>query len=343
MRMDARKQDILLAIITDYIATAEPVGSRTIARKYRLGISPATIRNEMADLEEQGYVEQPHASAGRVPSDKGYRFYVDELMQVRPLPEAVLARVRELTESRVKALEVVLQQAARLLSAATHSLAVLVGPQVKRMVFRHLDLVPLAADRALLVVVADVGFLESGIIEVPPELTQQELAYVAQVLTRALQGKTLQGASRAVLRELQVELYRYRHILEQALEFLAAVESEETSERFYLVGVTCLLSEPEFSDRHRLRAVLSVVEQEEMMRMLLSTRVEESVAVTIGEENPVREGRDLSVVLAPYRVGNTVGRLAVVGPRRMDYGRAVGAVSEFEKVLSEMLGGWGSV
>jgi len=342
--VDERKRRILQAIVEDYVATAEPVGSRTIARKYGLGVSAATIRNEMADLEELGYVEQPHASAGRIPSDRGYRYYVDELMEVKPLPAPVAERVQELCEGRVRAMEAVLQQVARLLSEATSSLAILVGPHAGQMVFRSLDLVPIGPGRALLVAVADLGLLESGMVEVPADLTRAELQYISQVLTRALRGLTVQALTQSVLRELDAELARYRQVLEQVLEILVASAGEHPSERMYLVGLSALLSQPEFHDRQRLRAVISVLEQEVLVKYLLlasgERAVESGVTVSIGQENPLGEVRDLSLVFAPYRVGMSLGRLAVIGPKRMDYGRVVGAVSEFERVLSDLLGRW---
>lgn len=345
--MDERKRRILQAIVEDYVLTAEPVGSRTIARKYGLGVSAATIRNEMADLEEMGYVEQPHASAGRIPSDRGYRFYVDELMEVKPLPPWVLERVQELCEGRVRAMEAVLQQVARLLSEVTNSLAILVGPQAGEMVFRSLDLVPVGPSRALLVAVADLGLLESGMVEVPADLTPAELHYISQVLTRGLRGLSVQALSHTILRELQAELARYRQVLEQVLEILVASAREQIPDRMYLVGLSTLLSQPEFHDRERLRAVISVLEQEVLARYLLMVSTEREqeagVTVSIGRENPLGEVRDLSLVFTPYRVGVSRGRLAVVGPKRMDYGRVVGAVADFERLLSDLLGRWALV
>ena len=344
--MDERKRRILQAIVEDYVATAEPVGSRTIARKYGLGVSAATIRNEMADLEELGYVEQPHASAGRIPSDRGYRYYVDELMEVKPLPASVVQRVRELCEGRTRAMEAVLHQVARLLSEATSSLAILMGPHAGHMVFRSLDLVPVGPGRALLIAVADLGLLESGMVEVPVDLTRAELAYISQVLTRTLRGLAVQALSQGVLRELEAELGRYRQVLEQVLEILVASASDYPGERMYLVGLGALLSQPEFHDRERLRAVISVLEQGVLVKHLLMAggeRTDWGVTVSIGEENPLGGVRDLSLVFAPYRAGSSQGRLAVIGPKRMDYGRVVGAVAEFEELLSDLLGRWALV
>ena len=332
---------VLQAIVEDYVATAEPVGSRTIARRYGLGVSAATIRNEMADLEEQGYLEQPHASAGRIPSDKGYRYYVDFLMRVKPLPAEVLRRVQQVCEGKVQAMEVVLQQVARLLAEATGSLAILVGPQAGQMVFRHIDLVPVAAGRALLVAVGDVGLLGSGIIEVPPELTPAELSYVGQLLDRTLYGTTVRTLGASALRELETEMARYRRVLAEVMELLASLGREDGGERLYLVGLSFLLSQPEFSERDRLQLVVSVLEHEPLLKSLLGASGESGVVISIGEENALVETRELGMVLAPYRAGATSGRMAVLGPKRMDYGRAVGAVSDFERVLSDSLGIWG--
>jgi heat-inducible transcriptional repressor len=183
-------------------------------------------------------------------------------------------------------------------------------------------------------------------VEVPVDLTRAELEYVAQVLTRALRGLAVQALSQSVLRELEAELARYRQVLEQVLEILVASAGEHSGERMYLVGLGALLGQPEFHDRQRLRAVISVLEQEVLVKYLLvagGERAESRVLVSIGEENPLGEVRDLSLVLAPYRAGMSLGRLAVIGPKRMDYGRAVGAVAEFEQLLTDLLGRWALV
>lgn len=336
--MDERKNRVLQAVIDDYVATAEPVGSRTIARKYRLGVSPATIRNEMADLEELGYLEQPHTSAGRIPSDRGYRYYVDCLMEVREVSADEEERIRRAFERKFRELDSLIREAARLLSEMTRLTGVAAGPQLGETVFQEIRLVPLARERALLVYVTDAGFIEKSIVDVPPEITLLELQEVSQLLSDHLRGRRVSSLGRGALEELRRELRRYGALLEQALAFLA--ESMEPGEhrRLYLGGTTHMLEQPEFRDVDKARSLLAFLEQPDVVQEVLGTLEDEGeLSVQIGEEIRVRELQDCSVISATYRIGDrTVGRLGVIGPRRMEYGKVIGLVEDITRHLSEV-------
>ncbi|WP_264842080.1 heat-inducible transcriptional repressor HrcA [Caldinitratiruptor microaerophilus] len=334
--MDERKNRVLQAVIDDYVATAEPVGSRTIARKYRLGVSPATIRNEMADLEELGYLEQPHTSAGRVPSDRGYRYYVDCLMEVREVSAEEEERIRRTFERKFRELDSLIREAARLLSEMTRLTGVAAGPQVGETVIQEIRLVPLTGERALLVYITDAGFIEKSIVDVPPEVTLVELQEVSQLLSDHLRGRRVSSLGRGALEELQRELRRYGALLEQALAFLA--ESMEPGEhrRLYLGGTTHVLEQPEFRNVEKARALLSFLEQPDMVQEVLGSPESGDLSVQIGEEIRLRELHDCSVISATYRIGGrVVGRLGVIGPRRMEYGRVIGLVEDLTRHLSE--------
>lgn len=339
MTMDERKNRVLQAIVDDYVATAEPVGSRTIARKYRLGVSPATIRNEMADLEELGYLEQPHTSAGRIPSDRGYRYYVDCLMEVREASADEQERIRRTFERKVWELETLIRETARALSDLTNLTGVVVGPQPQAATFREIRFVPLAPDRALLVYITDTGFVENAVVDLPFEVTMLELQTISSLLTEQLQGQRLELLGRGALQLLQRELHQYGRLLEQSLEFLAESMQPGDRKRHYLSGTTHLLEQPEFRDIQKARTVFTLLEQETVLDEVLSLPDLDKVQVQIGEEIKVHELQDCSIISATYTAGNrTIGRIGVIGPRRMDYGRVIALVDEVTRRLTSVLG-----
>ncbi|MFZ5826630.1 MAG: heat-inducible transcriptional repressor HrcA [Bacillota bacterium] len=338
--MDDRKSKVLQAIIEDYVATAEPVGSRTIARKYNLGVSPATIRNEMSDLEELGYLEQPHTSAGRVPSDRGYRYYVDCLMQEKDVSPSEDELIRRTFERKVREIDTLIRETARILSDTTHLTSVVSGPQIEKAAFKELRLVPLGGDKAILIYITDSGFIENQVLEMPVEVTMVELQRVSEVLNEQLRGQRVESLSRASIQALQRELSRYGALLDQALQFLELRMDPGDRHRLYLGGTTNMLSQPEFRDVDKLRSLLTLLEHEEIVAGVLEggRQKDEWVNIQIGEEIQVRELTDCSVVSATYRVGNqVVGRMGVIGPKRMEYGRIVGVMHSITRRLTDSM------
>lgn len=338
--IDERKSKVLQAIIDDYVATAEPVGSRTIARKYRLGVSPATIRNEMSDLEELGYLEQPHTSAGRVPSDRGYRYYVDCLMESADVGSHEEAVIHRTFERKIREIDILMRETARLLSDTTHYTSVVAAPQLLRATFRELHLVPLAGDRALLVFATDQGFIENQVIDLPMEVTLVELQRVSGLLNDHLRGQPIEALSHATLVSLREELSRYGSLLEQALEFLRLGTEPGVRHRLFLGGTLNILNQPEFRDLDKVRGLLGVLENEDMVVDAISggPEVRPGISVNIGEEIKVREMQDCSLVTATYKVGNrTIGRMGVIGPRRMEYAKVVALVGEVAEKLNDSI------
>ncbi|HEX6989767.1 MAG TPA: heat-inducible transcriptional repressor HrcA, partial [Bacillota bacterium] len=249
--------------------TAEPVGSRTVARRYGLGVSPATIRNEMADLEEMGYLEQPHTSAGRIPSTKGYRFYVDELMDLEPPSLPDIDRIRRLFADRIREVDAVLRQAARILSEVTDGLALIQGPTLSRAVFRALRMILLRPERALLVLVTDEGLVDHRLVEVPPGTTSGDLERIAAVLTDRLAGIPLERVSRRAIGHLQRELAGYRALLDATLEGLHSPEPDG-DQRVMLGGTANLFRQPEFREIERAHAVIRLLGERQLVRDLLN-------------------------------------------------------------------------
>lgn len=340
MDIDERKSRVLQAIIQDYVQTAEPVGSRTLARKYRFGLSPATIRNEMSDLEELGYLEQPHTSAGRVPSSQGYRYYVDRLMEEHNLEPEEERAIEAAFQRRIHEIDALIQVTARLLSDATHYAALVSGPRAWHNALEHLQIIPLPGNKAMLVLVTESGMVEKQVIDIP-EVTLVELQHVSEAITSRLRGQALAQVSRTTLQDLRRELGKYRALLDHTLAFLDNEQADNT-ERVYIGGTRNILDQPEFRDVGKVRTLLEVLEQEKAVQDLLgepTTPPGEGVSFAIGEEIQYREMQDCSVITATYRIGGrTIGRIGVLGPRRMEYAKVAKIVDEVARRLTDAFG-----
>ncbi len=338
MELGERKMRILRAVVEDYVETGEPVGSRAVARRHDIGVSPATIRNEMADLEEMGYLLQPHTSAGRIPSDRGYRYYVDKLMPVTELREEDLERLRLLYQQRTQEIEDLIKQTVQVLARTTNYMAVVMGPQLAEARLSHISLAPLTPYRAVLVLVTDSGFLESALLTLPHRVSGAELEHISSVLNKTLCGLTLDQITRQAWRELERELARFRAVLERMLEFFERSLRPFGSQRMYLAGTANILTHPEFRDVDRVRMILRTLEQEDLLARLMgqADAAEDEVTVTIGVENPIEEVRDCSIVTATYRIGpRVVGRMGVLGPKRMRYAQVIAVVSRVRQMLTQ--------
>lgn len=335
-----RKKQVLAAIVQDYIASAEPVGSRTIARKYRLGVSPATIRNEMADLEEMGYIEQPHTSAGRIPSQKGYRYYVDYLMHRHRLTPAERRYILEGYENKCKQIGEIIQETGRLLAEMIPYAAVVTGPAEVSSVFKQVQLVPLEGGKALLVVVTSTGTVHHKLIEVPDRLTDEDLAVISRVLTAKLRGVPVEKIRLTLVKEIYHELAGHHHIFDTAVEMLQEALTLEHEEKVYLRGTLNILNQPEFRDISKVKTLLGLLEQEDVLRNLLQVRTDNphEVTVRIGRENNMPEFEDCSVVTAVYSVDNQImGSVGVIGPTRMEYDKVVSILEFVAHSLSKVL------
>lgn len=338
--LDERKMRILQAVTDDYIVTAEPIGSRTVARRHDLGISPATIRNEMADLEELGYLQQPHTSAGRIPSDKGYRYYVDELMEPYPKTEAERELVRREVRARghAQAMEELIFRAARLLSALSRYTALVAAPRLGAAEVHHLQLLPLDPRRILLVLVLRPGFVVNRMVSVGRLVAPGELQNLSEYLSRRLRGMTVSGLGATLFSELREDIAD-PVLAEAAIELLEQALNGEHSESAYLDGITNILHQPEFRDVEKARELLGFLDdREQVAEMLAEYGKTSGIRVTIGSEHPRAEMRACSVVTATYSIGSTVvGTLGVLGPTRMEYARAVALVEMVAESLSDTL------
>lgn len=329
---------ILQAITDDYIQTADPVGSRTIARKYALGVSPATIRNEMADLEELGYLEQPHTSAGRIPSDKGYRFYVDELMDPEQLPPNERARLRDEVIAMQRAMEQMVHRAARLLSILTQYTAVVMAPRLTETVVKHLHLSLLDDFHVLVVLVSEPGFVQNQILQTPRPVDEAELERLSRRLNERLAGTSLRDLTRTLLDQLREET-TIGPFHDEIVELLARSLAQSGAEKVYLDGTLHLFEQPEFRDVDRVKLLLGFLEQDDTLSSILSQAARRSgVQITIGHEHQQAEMQECSMVTATYSIGgDVIGTVGVVGPTRLDYSKVVSAVGVMAESLSEVL------
>lgn len=336
--LDERKRRVLHALTDDYIETAEPVGSRNLARKHQLGVSPATVRNEMADLEEAGYLQQPHTSAGRVPSDKGYRFYVDKLIGDWTPGRAERSAVQREVQAIRKAMEELIHDAARLLAKSTSYTSVVAAPRLEASVFRHIELVPLDATSVLAVIVSDPGFVQHRLIEIRRPVTPDQAARIAHLLNQRLFGVRF-GDIGPDLLGVAEESIGHDDLFDAVADLLSGGLAEQSGDKVYLEGTLNILSQPEFRDIERARSLLALLEARDTLERVLNlaTRVR-GTRVIIGNENPVVEMRDCSVVVAAYTLGGEViGAIGVLGPTRMEYAKTMGMVQYMADHLSEAL------
>jgi heat-inducible transcriptional repressor len=336
-----RQRRILRAIVEDYIATAEPVGSRTISRHHLPEASPATIRNDMADLEALGLLEQPHTSAGRVPSDHGYRYYIDEVLEDTPVPGAQARLIEQVLGGRMGPAETLAQTGVRLLSETSSLISIVLGPQFQPASLVKLEIGQVGEGRILLALVSDAGFVETRLVEVLPSLGPADLARMAELVNSHLEGRTWEQVDRpGVIRDMKSELHGYASVLDETIEFLQGSLQPQAAARVYVHGLARLLDLPEFQDLTRTKAILSLLDSEQSVLALFAGRLHVGgVTVTIGRENKCREMADCSLVSAPFRAGGrAVGGVAVLGPKRMAYGQVVPLVDLVAASLDELMG-----
>ncbi len=339
MDLDARKYKILKAIIDDYILTAMPVGSRTISKKYDMGLSSATIRNEMSDLEELGYLDQPHTSAGRVPSHKAYRLYVDRLLQVGNLSPEETKKIQAHLRERTSQVQEVIRSAAQVLSDATHYTSVIVAPQAQALRIRGVQLVPITENTALLVIVTNAGIVKDAVVRVPGELSAEHLHAISSLLTDQLADRPIDQV-RQRFRVLIHQLGEHRRLLANVMNAMETSIVEPSESDVVVGGSANLLSYPEYSDIEKARNFLAVLDSKETLARLLGSRGGVEFTIRIGSENEAPEFQDCSVVTATYHIGSgTSGTLGIIGPTRMDYQRVIAVMKTLKYAMNELLSG----
>ncbi|MHA6795768.1 heat-inducible transcriptional repressor HrcA [Pseudonocardia bannensis] len=338
MNADERRFAVLQAIVADYVSTHEPVGSRAIVERHNLGVSSATVRNDMAVLEEDGLIAQPHTSAGRVPTDKGYRAFVDRLTQVKPLSGAERRAVQAFLEGAVD-LDDVLRRSVRLLAQLTRQVAVVQYPTLTRSTVRHLEVVSLTPARLMLVLITDSGRVDQRVVDLGEVLSDDDVATLRALINGALGGRPLAAASAAVAELPEKVPSELRDVATTLSTVLIETLVEHPEERLVLGG-TANLTRNVADFPGSLRQVLEALEEQVVVLKLLAAAQDPGlVTVRIGEENEVEEMRATSVVSIGYGAGTVLGGMGVVGPTRMDYPGTIAAVHAVARYVGEILAG----
>lgn len=337
-KLDARKAYILATVVYEYIATAEPVGSNTLLQKYNLGVSSATIRNEMAELEAAGYLVQPHTSAGRIPSDAGYRTYVDQLMRPEHLSSAERQRIRDELFDASRELGEMIASTTRLLSRFSKNLAFVVAPPAEAHAFRHIQLIWLAPHSAVAIVMSSMGTAFQNLFELKSEVTPDDLTRVSNALNAHLSGKLLREITDEDVSAAIAPLGLSADIRSAVLTALRNARSSEYPS-ISAAGAQNLLDQPEFQDLHKLRSILGIVEEQRTLYDLVADSINrEEPTVKIGHELASGDIAECSIVTVPYHFGeHAIGLLAILGPRRMRYGRLMALAAGTAVTLSEQL------
>lgn len=335
--LNYRNRRILYAVLTEYIASGEPVGSRRIAKRYGINLSPATIRNVLADLEEAGYLTQPHTSAGRVPTDLGFRVFVDALVQMRDVTEedraAVLARLSNLSPA-----DDIMRETGRLLSKLTGVAAVLSPPKAAEERLSQLRFMPLREGQLLAVLVTSSGAVQNRVLSFAEALEVGELERVNNYLAELVEGRRLIDLRNEVKRLMDSERDQYQALQKRADEILAVVP-EESDRKIVIEGQGVLFDRPEFGDSEKIRGYLKTFEEHErLVSMLDQTLSSGGVQVLIGSETNIESVKDITVIASSYGgTGSAEGAVAVIGPTRMDYAKVVPLVDFTARVMSEVI------
>ncbi len=341
MELSERKKAILQAIIEDYIQTAEPVGSRNIAKNHDLALSAATIRNEMADLEEMGYLDKPHTSAGRIPSEMGYRFYVDSLMHRYSLTMEEIASLQSSMDRKYSQLENVVSEISDIISKATNYPAIVELPMAQTSRLRSVKMMLIEQGSVLIVVVTDAGVVRNRHMKVSGDIDYEVIDSISEFLSGQLTGLCADDFTPARLMLIYEAMASYGDFLKTVIEFVLECLTNG-QRRVYVGGASNILKNPEFENIDRAREFLSFIDSREnvsQMLSLLGNGEDAPISIKIGSENAVPEMRDTSLVVANYSVGGKLhGKIGIIGPKRMNYARVISSLELINSNLTEILG-----
>lgn len=345
VNLGRREQQILHAIVEEHVSTGEPVSSRTLSRKGPERVSAATIRNTMSDLEERGLLEQPHASSGRVPTELGYRIYVNALMRRRSVPPSQEQYIQETLGRPIGEVSAMFSQVSRVLSTASHQVGVVVTPNISSLQLKHIEFVRLAPRRVVAIVVASSGVIHNKVFRAEEEYTQEQLDSAGRFLTETFQGKTLPEIREKIRLMMAEERAAYDRLRRSALilgrDSISSDEEEEDLSQVFLDGASNLLQAPEFADVLKLQGILKTLDERQSLLKLLNRCIEggdQGVQVLIGSETALPELENCTVITSPYGPqGAPRGALGVIGPKRMEYAKAVALVDYVSRFFGRLL------
>ncbi len=329
---------ILKAIVDDYIRSAEPVGSRSVSKREDISYSPATIRNEMADLEELGYLEKPHSSAGRIPSQKGYRYYVDHLLA----PEELLSKsdivdIKSLFAQRIQEVEQVIEQSAQILSNLTSYTSIVLGPEIFETTLKHLQIIPLTQDSGVAIIVTSSGHVEKQTVAIPEGMKVSEIEMMVNILNERLKGASMLELRGKIFSEVADMLRMHTNNYTEMIQMLEQTFKQEKNDQIFFGGKTNIFSQPEFRDVEKVRQLLEMFEEKQLIHQLFRS-VNSGITVKIGQENQLEAMDQCSVITATYTVdGKHLGTIGILGPTRMEYRRVIGVLDQLSKGMTNTL------
>lgn len=337
MNMDERKKKILESIIKDYVETAEPVGSRAVVKKHALKLSPATVRNEMADLEEMGYLEQPHTSAGRIPSELGFRYYVDCMMEKERLNDEEVQVLQSLLLENMQEWSKVVERVGNFLAQVTNYASFIIVPPFNLSEFRFLQILPIEPGKAMILLVSDMGTIMHRNIEIPDSVKEEDLRSISRIFNQMMRNRRMEDIRRSELSELRDTLKKRRRIIDRALEAIESMLEDTGGEKVVISGALNMLNEPEFKDLDRIKRILTILEEDNFVKNILPDALTDEVDIRIGRENREERMKEMSLVFTGYRGFGDIGKIGLMGPIRMEYWKAAGAIESVRQVIEELL------
>jgi len=337
--LDERSRQVLFAVIDCYIHSPGPVGSRSVTKQYAFGLSPATIRNIMADLEEIGFLRQPHTSAGRVPTDTGYRYYVDAITAEKQSLESGLASdLNRRLEMLRKDINLFLDDASRMLSTLSHYIGIALSPNTSSATLNRIELIKYREDQVAVILFSDEGIIRNGIVPISPEVTQADLNRISGYINDRFSGSPLDEIKRVIIGEMMKEKSLCDNLIDDAIRICRDIFSAAPG-NVYISGLSEMLSLPDFCDIGRIKDLMSAIEDKQIMVNFLD-RISDAggTQIFIGSENPLDEMKKFSVVAATYKEGTRpIGTIGIIGPTRMNYQQAISIVDLTAKYITAML------
>ncbi len=337
--LNERSQNILEAIVEDYISSAEPVGSRAITRRHSFNLSPASVRNVMSDLEEMGFLCSPHTSAGRIPTDKGFHYYIDSLLKVRDLSKDEESRLRKNYRFKGMKMEDVMQEVGRVMSGLSNYTGLVMAPKFASTVFRQIEFVRLSHGRLLVIYVSETGLVQNKIIDGAPELSTHDLERISNYLNHELTGMSIQDVREKIARELKNERSRYDQLQKQALSLSSAALQDEAEDLIFVSGTSLMLEQPEFSTPDQMKRIIRTLESKKTLIELLDRgQAAHGVQIFIGSQSQHVEIEGCSLVTSSFsNQKGAIGTLGVIGPVRMPYSQVIPIVDFTAQLVSRIL------
>lgn len=338
--LSERQRMILSAIVEDYIRSAEPIGSRSISKRDDVSYSPATIRNEMSDLEEMGYLEQPHTSAGRIPSHKGYRYYVDHLVREGNLSSHELDVVKMFFAGKVQEMESVIQHVAGVLSGLTNYTSIVLGPEVFSSTLKHLQIIPINIHTAVAIMITNTGHVENKTVTIPEGMSFSDIEKVVNVLNDKLKNIPLIEFKSKLYSEVSSELAKVTAGYTEWLSMIEGVLQNDETNRIYVSGATNMLMQPEFKDVDKVKTILDLFEETRILLQVVAPS-QSGIQIKIGAENSVEAMNDCSLITASYSIGDQMlGTIGILGPTRMEYAKVIRLLDHISKNMALELTKW---